>query len=310
MIESFSPRFAALVAPDAPISLLGEGFRWSEGPVWDFRRNRLLFCDIPNDRMMSWNATTGLETYLQPAGSYHGEADAYSSPGTNGLYYRKASDSLLVCNQNARSIDRLDLSTGERTMLVNRYQGAKLNSPNDVVERADGTIYFTDPPYGLVGVGESEGIELDHRGVYALAPDGTLTLLVDDMTFPNGLAFSPDESVLYVSQSDPAAATVRRFTVNPDGTLSGGEIWADFTSNVGSALPGLPDGMAVDANGNVWTTAPGGVTVLSPAGEILGRINTGKPTANCAFGADGTTLFMTANDTLLSVPTRAKGIYF
>lgn len=309
-IERFSDALYTVIAPDAEISLLAEGFLWSEGPVWDFRRGRLLFCDIPNDRMISWNATTGLETFLSPAGADHGEEDVFSSPGTNGLYYEKASDSLLVCNQNARSLDRLDLASGERTKLVDRYQGAKLNSPNDVVRSANGTIYFTDPPYGLVDWDTSPGIELDHRGVYSLAPDGRLSLLVDDMTLPNGLAFSPDESILYVSQSDPEAAILRRFSVNADGTLSGGETWLDLTAEVSEALPGLPDGMAVDTSGNVWATGPGGVLVISPTSELLGRINTGRATANCAFGEDGSTLFMTANDTLLSVPTLASGVYF
>ena len=309
-IEVWDARMNTLVDPSASMKWLGDGFAWSEGPVWDTRRARLLFSDIPNNRMMSWTADAGLQTFLQPAGSSHGEPDPFAAAGTNGLFYEEASDSLLVCNQDGRSVDRLYLETGERERLVHRYMGSKLNSPNDVIRAGNGTIYFTDPIYGLVGGGDSEGIELDHRGVYALGSDGTLTLLVEDMTLPNGIALSPDERTLYVSQSDPQAAIIRRFSIRADGQLSGGEVWADLSSQLGEDNPGLPDGMAIDRAGNVWATGPGGVFVIAPDGTWLGRIHTGKATANCAFGEDGSTLFMTADDTLLRMETRTTGLFF
>jgi len=309
-IESFGAGLSSEIDTSAQISLLADGFLWTEGPVWDFRRARLLFSDIPNNRIMSWNASTGLETFLKPAGDDHGETDPFAAPGTNGLYYEKSADRLLICNQNARSVDRLNLESGERTLLAQRFEGAKLNSPNDVVRASNGTIYFTDPPYGLTDGETSQGREITERGVYALSPGGDLRMVVSDMTFPNGLALSPDESVMYVSQSDPEAAILRRYTVNSDGSLSGGEVWLDVTSEISEANPGYPDGMAIDTNGNVWTTGPGGVFIVSPEGEILGRIHTGKATANCAFGDNGTTLYMTATDSLLSVPTLATGVYF
>ena len=310
LIERDSPRLDDVIDSAASISLLADGFSWSEGPMWDHRRARLLFCDIPNNRIHSWTGTTGLETFLEPAGASHGDVDPFAAPGTNGLFYENTSDSMLICNQDGRSIDRMHLESGDRTALVQRYEGNKFNSPNDVIRASNGTIYFTDPPYGLHDGAASQGRELDRQGVYALASDGTLTQVVRDMTLPNGVALSPDESVLYVSQSDPDAAILRRFTIEPDGSLAGGETWIDVTSEVGEANPGLPDGMAVDKNGNVWATGPGGVIILSPEGERLGRIFTGKATANCAFGEDGSTLYMTANDTLLSVPTKATGVFF
>ncbi len=309
-IELWDGQLETLLDPGATLYKLGDGFAWSEGPVWDKRRGRLLFSDIPNNRMMSWNAISGLETFLEPAGRGHGEPDPHASPGTNGLYYEEATDSLLICNQDGRSIDRLNLESGERTRVVHKYKGRKFNSPNDIVRANNGTTYFTDPIYGLIDGGESAGIELGHRGVYSFAPDGSLSLLVDDMTLPNGIALSPDENTLYVTQSDPESAIIRRFALNADGSVRDGEIWVDLNDQLAEENPGLPDGMAVDQQGNVWATGPGGVFVIAPDGTLLGRIRTGNATANCAFGEDGSTLFITANDTLLRIETRSSGLWF
>lgn len=309
-IERFSPGLDDLLEVEAPVELLADGFKWTEGPTWDLRRGRLLFSDIPNNRIHSWNEAEGLGTLLDPGGNPHGEDDEHAAPGTNGLFYDSGSDTILICNQDARSVDRYDLASAERTRLVRKFEGKKFNSPNDVIQARDGSVWFTDPPYGLKEGNSSKGREMKVKGVYRLHPDGALTRLVDDMNFPNGLALSPDEKWLYVSQSDPDAPVLRRFSVDDDGTLSGGEVWLDTKDELSDANPGLPDGMAIDTEGNVWATGPGGVWVTAPTGEVLGRIHTGKATANCAFGEEGSTLFMTATDTLLRVRTKAKGVFF
>ena len=193
--------------------------------------------------------------------------------------------------------------------MVSEYGAQRFNSPNDLIEASDGTIYFTDPPYGLEGLNDSALKEMEVNGVYRIDTDGQSSRLVEDMTFPNGVALSPDEKWLYVSQSDPEAPLVRRYAIS-EGELQnpGGEkAWFDarrFMHPVG----GLPDGMAVTAQGYVLLAGPGGVLVITASGECLGRIATGKPTANCAFGEDGRTLFITASDRLIAVRTKVTGL--
>lgn len=310
LIERRSPELDMLIDTDAPIEVLAEGFKWTEGPTWDARRGRLIFSDIPNNRIHTWTEAEGLGVLIDPAGDPHGDVDQYAAPGTNGLFYEPGSDSILICNQDSRSVDRLALENGERQKIVANYRGDKFNSPNDVIRSSDGAVWFTDPPYGLKEGDTSAGRELDVKGVYRLSTDGALDQLITDMTFPNGLALSPDEKHLYVSQSDPDAAVLRRFAVAPDGSLSGGEVWLDTSDELNDDNPGLPDGMALDTRGYLWATGPAGVWITAPSGEVLGRIYTGKATANCAFGDDGSTLYMTATDTLLRVRTKVTGVFF
>lgn len=305
-IEKFDDGLDALIDTDAEISLLADGFKWTEGPAWDFSKGHLYFSDIPNNRIHTWDSKSGLGTFLDPAGRAEEPADPHASPGTNGIWYL-AGDKLLICNQSARSVDLLDLSSGSRRAIVSSFRGKALNSPNDISVTKSGAIAFTDPPYGLKGGNASEGKAQPHNGVYLIDPDGNVSLITDKMTFPNGVAHSPDEQTLYATQSDPEAALVRRFNKRSDGTYEDMGVWQDFTSMVSDELPGLPDGMDVDQDGNVFITGPGGVLIVSPEGTLLGRINTGRATANCAFGEDGRTLFMTATDTLLSIQTKTRG---
>lgn len=299
------PRFSALVAPDATIDVLATGFAWAEGPVWVKERGFLLFSDIPRNAIMKWSLDDGLSLYLKPSG-YTGVADYGKEPGSNGLTL-DAEGRLVSCEHGDRRVARLDWNGGKRT-LADAYQGKRLNSPNDLVyRRATGDLYFTDPPYGLPTQSDSDPRkELGHNGVYKLAPDGTVTLLVPDMTRPNGLAFSPDERTLYVAQSDPARALWYAFPVKDDGTLGERRLFADVT-DLAKTLPGLPDGLKVDRQGHIFATGPGGVLVYAPDGTRLGRIETGEKTANCAWGGDGSTLFMTADSYLLRIETRTKG---
>jgi gluconolactonase len=193
--------------------------------------------------------------------------------------------------------------------LADKHDGKKLNSPNDGCYHSSGALYFTDPPYGLAKLMEDPTKELDFQGVFRLGTDGKLALLAKDVTRPNGIAFSPDEKTLYVSSSDPDKAVWWTFGVKPDGTLDQGRIFADFTKDVGKAK-GLPDGMKLDVNGNLFATGPGGVLVFAPDGTHLGTLATGEATSNCAWGEDGSTLFITADQYLLRIRTRTKGNRF
>jgi len=197
---------------------------------------------------------------------------------------------------------------GKRT-LVDNYEGKRLNSPNDAVYKSNGDLYFTDPPYGLPKRYEDRRRELDWCGVYRLSKDGKVTLLTKEMTRPNGIAFSPDEKILYVAQSDPKAALWKAFPVQDDGTLGDSRVFYDATSLVGK-LPGLPDGLKVDKKGNLWATGPGGVHIFAADGTPLGRIETGEATANCGWGDDGTVLYITADMYLCRIQTKVTGLGF
>jgi gluconolactonase len=308
-IERFDPAFDELVPKDAVIEVLAyEQYKWTEGPVWNKEGKYLLFSDIPNNRIMKWEKPGADPTvFLQPSGYTGEEAFTGVEPGTNGLVFDKEGR-LVMCCHGDRLIRRME-PDGRFTVLADKYEGKRLNSPNDLVYNSNGDLYFTDPPYGLPKQDKDPGKELPFFGVYRLTPDGKLTLLTDKMTRPNGLAFSPDEKILYVAQSDPAAAIWNAFPVNEDGTLGEPKVFYDSTPDV-NKMPGLPDGMTVDAKGNIWATGPGGVLVFNPEGKLLGRINTEVPTSNCKFGEDGSTLFITANHHLVRVRTSAKGVGF
>ncbi len=309
-LDIYDARFNNYIAPDAKVELLAEGFKWTEGPAWDSKREHLYFSDIPNNRIHSWNRKSGLKIFLYPAGRDKSPLDTNTTPGTNGILYTADDDSILICNQNARSVDVLDLNTTTREAVAAEFNGKAFNSPNDIVRASDGTLYFTDPPYGLKDQINFQGQEQPHFGVYRLRNNGKVELITDDLIRPNGIALSPDNRTLYVSQSDTNAPIIENFTLSKTGEVLGRGKFADFSDIVGDENPGLPDGMAVDENGVLFVTGPGGVLIMSPKGERLGRIHTGRATANCAFGEDGSTLFMTAHDTLLAIPTLTKGLGF
>jgi gluconolactonase len=305
-IERLEPAFDSLVAPGAEIEVLARGFTWTEGPVWvpDDDGGYLLFSDIPRNSVFKWKEGAGISLFLCPSG-YTGGSFYGLEPGSNGLLLDPQGQ-LVSCEHGDRRISVLTAGGGKRT-LVDNYQGKRLNSPNDAVFKSGGDLYFTDPPYGLPARWDDPRRELDFCGVYRLTKDGTLTLLSTELARPNGIGFSPDEKTLYVAQSDPQAAIWKAFDVKQDGTLGTGRVLYDATKWVGMR-PGLPDGMAVDRQGHIWATGPGGVLVFSPDGQLLGRLNTGQRTANCTFGADGKTLFITADSYLCRVKTLVTGV--
>ena len=301
-IERLDPAFDQLVARDATIEKLAEGFRWSEGPTW--YDGGVVFSDVLANTAYRWTpGKTQAEVFLKPSGLLSPKP-GFREPGSNGLS-RDAQGRLLMCQHGERQVARWE--KGKFTTLADRYGGKRFNSPNDLAVRKNGDIYFTDPPYGLEKIVDSPLRELPFAGVYRLAKDGKVTLLEKNLTFPNGIAFSPDEKTLYVTVSDPAATRVVAYDVKPDGTLAKQRVFFDAQSRHVQNLPGLCDGMKVDREGNVWATGPGGVMVLSPAGKLLGVINTHEPTGNCCWGDDGSTLYITANYFLVRVKTKTRG---
>jgi gluconolactonase len=306
-IERTSPAVEALLAPDARIEKLAEGFRWSEGPVWIRDGRYLLLSDVPGNKMYRWSEEDGLSVFLDPSGFDGPDPSGFREPGTNGLIPGPG-NSILIADHGNRAVGQLDLATKRKTFLATQFEGKKFNSPNDLVRAPDGTLYFTDPPYGLEGLNESPMKELGWNGVYRLRTDGRVELLVKDMTFPNGIILSPDGRTLYVSNSDPDRAVIMAYPVESDGSIGAGRVFADMTALAKSGKPGLPDGMAIDRAGNLFATGPGGVHILSPAGEALGRIDSGTAIANCAFGEDGRTLFLASNNFLGKIRLRTIGL--
>jgi gluconolactonase len=304
------PRFDKLVPKDAKLEVLAEGFIWVEGPVWIRDGGFLLFSDIPNNRIVKWQEGKGADTWLKPSG-YTGATPRGGKPGdepgTNGLLL-DLQGRLLLCEHGDRRVTRLEKTDpkAKKTVLADRYMGKRLNSPNDLAVKSNGDIYFTDPPYGLPKGWDDPARELDFCGVYRIgAKDGQLTLLTKEMTRPNGIAFAPDEKTLYVANSDPKIPVWMAFDVKDDGTLGKGRVFFDSKPWVGK--PGLPDGMKVDQHGNLFATGPGGVHVFMPDGTHLGTIDTGVPTANCAFGDGGTTLYVACDKNLCRIKLSTKG---
>lgn len=300
------PALDRLVSPDAVIEKLADGFTWSEGPVWIADGGYLLFSDVPQNRIHRWSPTEGASVFMSPSGYDGPDSAGFREPGSNGLIAGPGG-SILMADHGNRAIARVDIATRTKTLLATHYQDRRFNSPNDLVQAADGAIYFTDPPYGLKDMDQSPLKELPFNGVYRLAPDGAVTLLEDGLTFPNGVALSPDQRTLYVAVSDPERAVIMAYDLSPAGGISGRRVLRDFTALVGSSAPGLPDGLAVDAAGHLFATGPGGVHILTPEGRSLGRIDTGTAAANCKFGADGRTLFITSGPFLARLRTLTHG---
>ncbi len=309
-VVRLDPRLDEVLPRDAQIEVLAHGFAWAEGPVWVPRQGGyLLFSDIPRNAIWRWSPKEGLSLFMKPAG-YTGEGPWSAEPGTNGLAL-DPEGRLVMCEHGNRRITVLVREKDAiKRVLVSHYKGKRLNSPNDLVFKSNGDLYFTDPPYGLPRRAEDPHRELDFFGVYRLSTNGKLTLLTKEMTRPNGIGFSPDEKTLYVAQSDPNAPLWKAFEVKPDGTLGHSRVLYNATKEFQQGLPGLPDGMAVARTGHVFATGPGGVYVFHPDGTLLGRIDTWEKTANCCFGGpDGDWLYMTADMYLCRIKTRTQGFF-
>jgi gluconolactonase len=301
-VRRVSGELDAIVPAGAKIEKLAGGFAFTEGPVW-LKDGSLLFSDIPNNVIHRWTPDGKAAAFRKPSGYDKTDAPPGAFIGSNGLTLDKQGR-LIVCEHGNGRVTRLE-KDGKVTVLADKFEGKRLNSPNDAVYKSNGDLYFTDPPYGFVKLDDDPKKELKFNGIYRLS-GGRLQVLYKDLSKPNGIAFAPGEKTLYVANSDPARKIWMRFDVNADGGLSNGRIFYDVTKETAQ---GLPDGLKVDRKGNVYATGPGGVWIFSPEGKHLGTIQPAEVPANCAWGdADGKTLYMTARTGLYRIKLNIPGI--
>jgi gluconolactonase len=290
-VEIRDPRFAEVVGGDVALERLATGFDFTEGPIWHPREKHLTFSDMPGDHMRRWTEASGITTFRRPCNRANG--NTYDRGGR-----------MLSCEHATSRVTRTE-PDGSITVLATHYDGRELNSPNDIVVKSDGRIYFTDPTYGRMPYyGVERPQQLDFQGVYRVDPDGAnLTLLADDFSQPNGLCFSLDEKRLFVN--DTERGHIRVFDVGADGGLTGGSVWAE----VKGEGAGGPDGMKIDSRGNLYCCGPGGLHVFSPEAQSLGVIRVPEVVANFTWGdEDMKSLFLTASGSLYRVRTRTPGI--
>jgi gluconolactonase len=293
-IRALAPSLRDLIDPDAPIERVATGFAFTEGPLWHPVGNYLLFTDLPGDVVRRWDERAGVSVFRAPSGK------------ANGLTYDRDLR-LIACEHVGRRVTRTE-ADGSISVLASHYDGKPLNSPNDLVVAADGAVYFTDPPYGLQDYyGIARPQDLDVQGVYRIAPGGGVTLLADDFAAPNGLAFAPGGRRLYVD--DTERNHLRAFDVRPDGTLTNGRLFFDFgRAAAAGGLTGPPDGLKVDARGNVFCTGPGGTWVLTADAEPLGLIRLPEQPSNLNWaGPDRSVLYVTAGTSVYRIQTRTTG---
>ena len=288
--EIFESNFKLMINDNSQLMTIYSGAEWSEGPVFIKNRNMVVWSDIPNDRMLSWTPNAGVEIFRAPSGYSNGN-------------FLDLQGQLLTCEHGNRRISRTN-KNGEIVTIVDNFNGKKLNSPNDLVVKSDGSIWFTDPPYGILSDKEGHKSESELEGNFVFRYDpivDKLTLISDDFDKPNGIAFSPDEKLLYIADSGNPK-NIRVFNVSEDGeSINKGRVFAEIS-------PGVPDGFRVDTDGNVFTSASDGIQVFTPSGVMLGKILVPERTANCAFGGKNReTLFITASTSLYSIVMNAKG---
>ena len=296
-VERLDPEINTLIAADAVIEILADGFSWAEGPVWVPELNAVLFTDVPENKMYRWDNANGLSVYLDPSG-YTGIAPNDKKSGANGLIL-DSKGNLLIAQHGDRRIALIEkplTQPGSFKTIIAEYDGKRFSSPNDLILAKNGDLYFTDPPYGLKGDGDPLK-EIAENGVYRLDTKGEVTQVYSGLNRPNGLAFSPDESVLYVANSDPKRNLWLSFSLE-NGVLKNEKTFYDATGKQGK---GLADGLKVHSKGYVFATGPGGVLIFTPKGKHIGTIKTEVASANCAFNADESALYITSNNYLTRI---------
>ncbi|MBB3209651.1 gluconolactonase [Rhodopirellula rubra] len=308
--EVFDERFENYFSRDAKFEVLASGFTWTEGPLWvppgakvdgcESDRGCLLFSDIPRNTIFRWRPGQGVDEFLSPSG-YTGLAYYGLEPGSNGLALDPRGR-LAMCEHGDRRVSVLTIGGGKRT-LVDQYQGKRLNSPNDLVFDSDGNLYFTDPPYGLPDRENDARRELEHCGVYRLTSAGELDLLTTELVRPNGIGLSPDEKTLYVAQSDGRRPVWVGYPIESDGKLGPVRELANARQYM-KEFPGAPDGLTVHSSGTLLASGPGGVYVITAAGDVIGRLLTEGRVSNCALDADEKWLYITADKQLCRIPLR------
>jgi gluconolactonase len=302
LVHRHDPALDALVDSAATVEKVATGMGFVEGPVWvpDSQGSYLLFSDIPANKVWRLDGSDRVSAFIDPVTP--ADSPAGGTGGSNGLAL-DLEGRVVLCEHGNRRVARLE-ADGSRTTLAERYQGKRLNSPNDIVYHSSGSAYFTDPTYG---VPDTKLRELDWAGIYRLRADGSVDLLSTDLENPNGIGLSPDEKTLYVANSHPTKRLWMAYPVADDGTLGDGRVHFD-----GSSLEarGVPDGFAVDERGNIWASGPGGIVVIDPSGKHLGTIELPEQPANAGFGGDGSMLYATARTSLYRVPLKVRGLRF
>jgi gluconolactonase len=297
-IEELDPALTEIISSEAKVELLAQGYDWSEGPLWVENQKMLLFTDVPKNIIYKWSEEKGAEVYLTPSG-HTGPGPQSKEPGANGLALDNK-DNLLICQHGDRRVAMMNSSWDKPLpdfkTVADTYTGKKFNSPNDLVFYND-NIYFTDPPYGLLADSVKE---LPYQGVYKVTSDGEIILLVDSLTRPNGIAFSPDHKKMYIANSDPEKVRWYEYEMSDSGTVLSGKIFYD-ASIESKTEKGMPDGLKVDTKGNIFASGPGGIWIFNPEGRVVGKIKLPDPTANCALTPDDKTLFITSDMNLLRV---------
>ena len=291
-VERLSPEIDNLIEKSAKIEIIADGFEWSEGPVWSSQLNSVLFSDVPENVIYSWNEDKGLGTFTRPIG-YSGKVPNLKKAGTNGLTI-DADGNLIICMHGDRKITRLEkLNINRKVTLVNSFDGNLLNSPNDLVYDSKGNLYFTDPPYGLLEGDNDKLKEIEFNGVYKVSPNGNIEVLVKNLTRPNGISISNDEKILYVANSDKNNPVIMQYDLSEEGAKNP-SIFFDGRELTKKDI-GLFDGLKVHPTGNVFATGPGGVLVIKENGDHIGTIRTEVRTANCAFDENFQYLYMTSD---------------
>lgn len=303
-VEFIDDALSNLISKDAKVEIIAEGFDWSEGPLWIEEQQMLLFSDVPKNIIYKWTEAKGKEVYLNHSG-YTADEERGGEMGSNGLAL-SPEGKLLICQHGDRRVSMMDAPLNAPKpnfiVLASEYGGKKFNSPNDCVARSNGDVFFTDPPYGLEQNMSDPKKEIPYQGVYKVDKFGRVTLLVDSISRPNGIAFLPGEKSLIVASSDEVKKNWYYFDLGPNDSLINGRIFYDASKAEG---PGLPDGLKIDKQGNIFATGPGGVWIFDKTGKVLGKINVnGVPTSNCAFTPDQKTVFITADNYVLRVKLR------
>ncbi len=301
-IERIDPEINSIIRSNATIEIIGEGFEWTEGPLWVEKYRMLLFSDVPKNTIYKWTEQKGTEVYLTPSG-YTGVVARGGETGSNGL--KLTTDGrLLLCQHGNRQVAvmnaPLDAPKPVFVSIANNYKGKKFNSPNDAVIRSNGDIFFTDPPYGLEKGMEDSTKELPFQGVYKVGKDGKVTLLTDSITRPNGIGLTTDEKTLIVANSDGNKLVWYAFDLSPGDSLTNGRIFRDASAESKSEKGG-PDGFKITRQGYMFATAPGGIWVFNKGGKLIGKIKIPEATSNCVLSDDEKTLYVTADMYVLRV---------
>jgi gluconolactonase len=293
---------SAVIDSSSVIEIIAAGYKWSEGPVYVKQGDYLLFSDVPANRVYKWTEGKGTTIFLEPSG-YTGSVPKEKEPGSNGLVIDN-NGKLVLCQQGNRQIARMKPAINEAgpefESIASQYEGKKFNSPNDLVYAGNGNLYFTDPPYGLEQGIHDSSKELSYQGVFCVTPDGNVKLVTDKISYPNGIALSPDNQYLYIANSDNEHKEWIKIKLNKEGLEASDSLFYRVTEEEGK-LTGNPDGMKINSKGYIFASGPGGIWIFNPAGKVIARIYTGQQTSNCSLDSSHNMLYMTCKSFVMRV---------